>query len=122
MGRTFEPIESGGLVTAEMRAAEQVDRLIRRLASLNDGDAALALDALVDNEALSMWRVLLERVRDQQRVIHQDPSYQHPDLEQVRKPESTEAMGRGVDTRDDGQGKANGASPIPIDGDEGGVR
>ena len=37
-------------------------------------------------------------------------------------PESTEAMGRGVDTRDDGQGKANGASPIPIDGDEGGVR
>ena len=40
----------------------------------------------------------------------------------ARKPESTEAMGRGVDTRDDGQGKANGASPIPIDGDEGGVR
>ena len=38
------------------------------------------------------------------------------------KPESTEAMGLGVDTRDDGQGKANGASPIPIDGDEGGVR
>ena len=70
MGRTFEPIESGGLVTAEMRAVEQVDRLIRRLASLNDDDAALALDALVDNEALSMWRVLLERVRDQQRVIH----------------------------------------------------
>ena len=70
MGRTFESIESGGLVTAEMRAAEQVDRLIRRLASLNDDDAALALDALVDNEALSMWRVLLERVRDQQRVIH----------------------------------------------------
>ena len=40
----------------------------------------------------------------------------------VLNPESTEAMGRGVDTRDDGQGKANGASPIPIDGDEGGVR
>ena len=37
-------------------------------------------------------------------------------------PESTEAMGRGVDTRDDGQGKANGASPIPTDGDEGDVR
>ena len=44
------------------------------------------------------------------------------DLDRVCKPESTEAMGRGVDTRDDGQGKANGASPIPIDGDEGGVR
>ena len=97
MGRTFEPIESGGLVTAEMRAAEQVDRLIRRLASLNDGDAALALDALVDNEALSMWRVLLERVRDQQRVIHQDPSYQHPDLEQVRKTLSNEAPANAAD-------------------------
>ena len=29
---------------------------------------------------------------------------------------------RVVDTRDDGQGKANGPSQIPIDGDEGGVR
>ena len=31
-------------------------------------------------------------------------------------PESTEAMGRGVDTRDDGQGKANGPGLIPIEG------
>ena len=38
------------------------------------------------------------------------------------KPESTEAMGRGDDTKDDGQGKANGPGLIPIDGDEGGVR
>ena len=36
--------------------------------------------------------------------------------------ESTEVMGAGVDTRDDGQGKANGAGPIPTDGDVGGVR
>ena len=34
MGRTFDPIKSAGWVTPEMRAAEQVDRLIRRLASL----------------------------------------------------------------------------------------
>ena len=91
MGRTFEPIESGGWVTAEMRAAEQVDRLIRRLASLTGGDAAIALDALVDDEALSKWRVLLERVRDQQRVIHRDASYHHPDLEQVRQTLSNSA-------------------------------
>ena len=57
MGRTFEPIESRGWVTAEMRAAEQVDRLIHRLGSLTGDDAALALDALVDDEALSKWRV-----------------------------------------------------------------
>ena len=85
MGRTFEPIEFGGWVTAEMRVAEQVDRLILRLVSLAGDDAALALDALVDNEALSKWRFLLERVRDQQRVIHRDTSYHHPDLEQVRQ-------------------------------------
>ena len=91
MGRTFEPIESGGWVTAEMRAAEQVDRLIRQLASLTSGDATIALDALVDDEALSKWRFLLERVRDQQRVIHRDASYQHPDLEQVRQTLSNSA-------------------------------
>ena len=34
----------------------------------------------------------------------------------MRKPESTEAMGRGDDTKDDGQGKANGPGLIPIEG------
>ena len=40
----------------------------------------------------------------------------------MNKAESTEAMGTGVDTRDDGQGKANGPGLIAIDGDGGGVR
>ena len=40
----------------------------------------------------------------------------------MNKPESTEAMGTGVDTRDDGQGKANGPGPDCNRGDEGGVR
>ncbi len=91
MGRTFEPIESRGWVTAEMRAAEQVDRLIHRLGSLTGDDAALALDALVDDEALSKWRVFLARVRDRQRVIHRDASYHHPNLEQVRQTLSNSA-------------------------------
>ena len=91
MGRTFEPIESRGWVTAEMRAAEQVDRLIHRLGSLTGDEAALALDALVDDAALSKWRVFLERVRDRQRVIHRDASYHHPNLEQVRQTLSNSA-------------------------------
>ena len=33
----------------------------------------------------------------------------------MNKPESTEAMGTGVDTRDDGQGKANGPGLIAIE-------
>ena len=91
MGRIFDPIESAGWVTPEMRAAEQVGRLIRRLASLSSSDAALALDALVDDESLSKWRVLLERVRDQQRIIHRDASYQHPTVDQVRETLSNKA-------------------------------
>ena len=37
-------------------------------------------------------------------------------------PESTEAMHAGVDTRVDGQGRANRLGQVPIDGDEGGVK
>ncbi len=37
-------------------------------------------------------------------------------------PESTEAMYAGVDTRVDGQGRANRPGQVPIDGDEGGVK
>ena len=96
MGRTFDPIGSAGRVTSgrvtsEMRAAQQVDQLIRRLASLAGDDVALALDELVDDEALSKWRVLLERVRDQQRIIHRDASYQHPAVDQVRETLSNKA-------------------------------
>ncbi len=91
MGRTFELNASGGWVTAEMRAAEQVDRLIRRLASLASDDAALALDELVGDEALSKWQALLERVRAQQRVIHRDASYRHPTIDQVRETLSNKA-------------------------------
>ena len=91
MGRTFAPIEAGGWVTADMRAADQVDRLIRRLASLSSSDAALALDVLVGDETLSDWHVLLERVRAQQRVIHRDASYQHPTIGQVRETLSNKA-------------------------------
>ena len=91
MGRTFNPIESAGWVTPEMRAAEQVDRLILRLASFTGDDAALALDALVDDAALSKWRVFLERVRDRQRVIRRDAGYQHPNIGQVRETLSNEA-------------------------------
>ena len=40
----------------------------------------------------------------------------------LSKPESTEAIGAGVDTRDGRQGKASGPGPIPADGDDGGVR
>ena len=36
----------------------------------------------------------------------------------VVNPESTVGTGTGVDTRVDGQGKANGPNQIPIDGDE----
>ena len=46
----------------------------------------------------------------------------NPDQTPLTKPESTEAMYAGVDTRVDGQGRANGLGQVPIDGDEGGVK
>ena len=43
-------------------------------------------------------------------------------LKDAPNPESTEAMCAGVDTRVDGQGRANRPGQVPIDGDEGGVK
>ena len=91
MGLIYDPIGTSGQFTAEIRVADQVNRLVRRLSSLPGDDAVQALDELVTDEALSKWRVLLERVRDQQRVIHRDASYQHPSIEQVHQTLSNSA-------------------------------
>ena len=91
MGRIYEPIKASGWVTAEMRAADQIDRLVHRLSSLPGDHAAQALEELATDEALSKWRPFLERARGQQRVIHRDASYHHPDLEQVRQTLSNSA-------------------------------
>ena len=83
MGRSFAPSDMSGFVTLEMTASGRVERLIQRLTALPGKDALQALDALATDPALMRWRQRLERARDDQRVLHRDASYQHPDLEQL---------------------------------------
>ena len=83
MGRSFAPTEGAGFVTLEMTASGQISRLIRQLASLPGGDALQALDSLVSQPDLVHWRDQLVRARDDQRAVHRDAAYRHPDLEQL---------------------------------------
>ena len=85
MGCIYQPIMASGRITAEMRAADHINRLIHRLSSLPTDDASLALEELATDEVLSKWRLVLERARDRQRVINRDAGYQHPSIEQVRR-------------------------------------
>ncbi|MCY4616615.1 MAG: hypothetical protein OXC71_09535 [Chloroflexi bacterium] len=81
MGRSFAPVEPTEPTMIEA-ASEKVEQLIRRLSALPGKDALQALDALATNPALARWNDRLERARDDQRVLHRDASYQHPDLKQ----------------------------------------
>ena len=85
MGRSFAPTEGAGFVTLEMTASGQISRLIRQLASLPGDDALQALDSLVSQPDLVHWRDELVRARDDQRAVHRDAAYRHPDLEQLHR-------------------------------------
>ena len=85
MGRSFAPTEGAGFVTLEMTASGQISRLIRQLASLPGDDALQALDSLVSQPDLVHWRDQLVRARDDQRVVHREAAYRHPDLEQLHR-------------------------------------
>lgn len=87
MGRSFardEPL-GFGTVTVEMTTAGHIRRLIQQLASL-PGEAALqALESLVSDPGLVHWLDHLEQARDDQRVVHRDAAYRHPDLGQFHR-------------------------------------
>ncbi len=87
MGRSFardEPLGSG-VVTIEMTTAGHIRRLIQQLASLPGDDALQALDSLVADAGLVHWLDHLEQARDDQRVVHRDAAYGHPDLGQFNR-------------------------------------
>ena len=84
LGRSFAPAEPTEWVTIEA-ASEKIDRLIRRLSSLSGEDASQASDTLVSEPALARWRDRLERARDDQRVLHRDAAYRHPNLDQLHR-------------------------------------
>ena len=84
MGRSFAPTEptEWSMIDA---ASERVDRLIRRLSALPGDDAMQALSALVSDPDLARWRARLKRARDDQRILHRDAVYRHPNLDQLQR-------------------------------------
>ncbi|MYK68329.1 MAG: hypothetical protein F4020_01800 [Gammaproteobacteria bacterium] len=82
MGRSSAPPDSDQWVAIEP-ASERIERLIRRLSALPGEDAMRALDALLSDPGIAAWHDQLARARDDQRVIHRDAGYRHPDLEQL---------------------------------------
>ncbi len=84
MGRSFAPTEptEWSMIDA---ASERVDRLIRRLSALPGDDAMQALRALVSDPDLARWHARLERARDDQRLLHRDAAYRHPNLDQLHR-------------------------------------
>ncbi len=70
-------------VTPVMWAARRVSDMIGELAALPDADVTRILEELAGARALSRWRPVLLRARDDQRIVRRDAAYRHPDVEQV---------------------------------------
>lgn len=70
-------------VTPAMEASDHVRRMIQRLGESPSDDAGAALEALASEESLVQWRDELVHARSQQRVIHRDAAYRHPEVEEV---------------------------------------
>ena len=78
------PQYASGFVTLEMEMSDLVSSLIGQLGSEPGDEAKLTLARLVEDPELEGWRPYLERALEEQRVIHRDASYEHPDIEQVQ--------------------------------------
>ena len=87
IGASFGPNSSpAGVVTMRTPArgaSDHVRRMIQRLGESPSDDAGAALEALASDESLVQWRDELLYERNQQRVIHRDAAYRHPEIEQV---------------------------------------
>ena len=66
-----------------MNASRLAGDLIQRLAACPAKEASDALARLLEDESLPQWREVLSRAQDEQRVIHRDTWYRHPDIDEV---------------------------------------
>ena len=78
------PQYASGFVTLEMEMSDLISRLIGQLGSEPGDEAKQTLARLVKDPELEGWGPYLERALEEQRVIHRDASYDHPDIEQVQ--------------------------------------
>ena len=73
-----------GRVTLDMEMSDLIGALIRQLGSEPGDEAQWALVSLVDHPGLEDWHPHLTWALEEQRVIHRDASYDHPNIEQVQ--------------------------------------
>lgn len=69
-----------GFVTSGMRASDLVRRLVRCLATSPTATASDALNSLLADPSLSLWRSQLSWSLNSQLVIRRDAHYHHPDI------------------------------------------
>ncbi|MDE2968361.1 MAG: hypothetical protein OXS30_12865 [Chloroflexota bacterium] len=87
VGSSFAPDEpdtagASGFKALERRVPPMVMQLIQRLASLPDLEARLALQSLHSNTDLVPWQGRLAQACIEQRIVHREATYAHPDLQE----------------------------------------
>lgn len=80
VGSYAGPMKKEGFVTSGMRASDLVRRLVRCLATSSTDTASDALNSLLADSSLSLWRSQLSWSRDSQLAIRRDAHYHHPDI------------------------------------------
>ncbi len=85
LGCSFQPHASDGFVVPTIEGSTRVELMIQQLANRPGQDATQALEDLSADPALRLWRGMLDRSLDAQRVIHRDAAYGHPNVEQICK-------------------------------------
>lgn len=85
LGRSYGPQEPHGLVTVDVSTSDLVSGLISQLGSMADTESVARLASLVDDPLLECWREHLRWAKEQQRVLHRDTSYGHPDIKDVQR-------------------------------------
>ena len=80
VGSYAGPMKKEGFVTSGMRASDLVRRLVRCLATSPTATASDALNSLLADPSLSLWRSQLSWSLDSQLVIRRDAHHHHPDI------------------------------------------
>ncbi|MCY4371586.1 MAG: hypothetical protein OXF41_19730 [bacterium] len=83
LGRSFGPQRPDGFITVDVSTSGLVSGLISQLGSMADAQSLEILASLVNDPLLARWRDHLIWSQEQQRALHRDISYSHPDIAQV---------------------------------------
>ena len=83
LGCSFQPHASYGFVVPTIEGSAKVEFMIQQLATRPGQDATQALKDLSLDPELRLWRDMLYRSLDAQRVLHRDAAYRRPSVKQI---------------------------------------